>query len=155
MVNFTNLKILSLIDCKIHNLFFLSSPPLNSLKILNLQKNLISFFVDLNLLKLEELDLSYNNFNRNMMSGDDNNNIKKSLYINLPSLKKLNLSNNKIDDINLLSQFKIDSLKELKLNNNEIENITVLNNVPFRKLRTINLINNKISDISVFAELSF
>ena len=38
MINFTNLKILSLIDCKIHNLFFLSSPPLNSLKILNLQK---------------------------------------------------------------------------------------------------------------------
>jgi Leucine-rich repeat (LRR) protein len=155
MINFTNLKILSLINCKIHNLFFLSSPPLNSLKILNLQKNLISFFVDLNLLKLEQLNLSYNNFNRNMMSIDDNKNIKKSLYINLPSLKQLNLSNNKIDDIHLLSHFKIDSLKELKLNNNEIENITVLNNVPFRKLRTINLSNNKISDISVFAELSF
>lgn len=137
MINFTNLKILSLIDCKIHNLFFLSSPPLNSLKILNLQKNLISFFVDLNLLKLEQLDLSYNNFNHDMMTTEDNNNIKKGLYINLPSLKKLNLSNNKIDDINLLSQFKINSLRDLKLNNNEIENITVLNNVPFRKLRSM------------------
>ena len=155
MINFTNLKILSLTDCKIHNLFFLSSPPLNSLKILNLQKNLISFFVDLNLLKLEELDLSYNNFNHNMMTTNNNNNVKKSLYINLPSLKKLNLSNNKIEDINLLSKFKIDSLKDLKLNNNDIENITVLNKVSFRKLRSINLSNNKISDISIFAELSF
>ena len=161
IINFKNLKTLSLIDCKIQTLYFLNTVPLSNLKEINLQKNLISFFEDLNLLKLENFDLSYNTFNKNMLPYNDNNNNnyinekRYNLYINLPSLKVLNLSNNKIENINVLSQFKMQSLKELNLNNNEIENIDVLNNLTCGRLRRINLSNNKINDIKIFSELSF
>ena len=151
-INFINLKYLTLIDCKIQTIYFLNSPPLSSLREVNLKSNNISFFEDLVLSRLENLDLSFNNLNKNMLH---ENNRKNIININLPSLKILNLSNNKIEIIDILSQFKIESLKELYLNNNEIENVDVLNKVSCGKLKKLNLSNNKINDISIFSQLSF
>ena len=152
IINFTNLKRMSLIDCKIQSLSFLKCPPLLSLQEINLQNNNISYFEDLNLIKLEKFDLSYNNLNKDMSSENKKN---KIVYINLPSLKVLNLSNNQIEDISILSQFKIESLIELYLNNNEIVKINALNTISCGKLKKLNLRNNKINDISIFTQLSF
>ena len=152
IINFINLKKISLVDCKIQSLSFLNSPPFLNLQEINLQNNNISYFEDLNLIKLEKFDLSYNNLSKNMFP---ENNKNKIIYVNLPLLKVLNLSNNKIEDISILCQFKIESLKELNLNNNEIEKINALNNVSCGKLRKLNLRNNKINDISIFTQLSF
>ena len=151
-INFTNLKQLSLVNCKIQSLTFLNYPPLYNLQEINLQNNNISYFDDLYLNKLEIFDLSYNNLSKNMFS---ENNKQKIVDVNLSSLKILNLSNNKIEDISILCQFKIESLLELYLNNNEIENINAFNSISCGKLRILNLRNNKINDISIFADLSF
>ena len=152
IINFTNLKELSLTDCQIQYLNFLNTTPLENLQEINFSNNYISFLTDLNLYKLEKLDLSYNNLSKNMLSESNKN---KIININLPSLRILDLSNNKIEDINILSQFKIEGLKELYLNNNEIENIKALDNVSCGKLRKLNLSNNKINDISIFNHFSF
>lgn len=151
-INFRNLKELSLVDCKIQSLTFLRYPPLLNLRDINLQKNKITYFEDLFLIKLEKFDLSFNNLSKNMFS---ENNREKTVNINLSSLKILDLSNNKIEDICILSQFKIESLTELNLNNNEIENINVFKNVSCGKLQILKLVNNKINDIRIFTELSF
>ena len=151
-INFRNLNYLTLIDCKIKSFSFLNYPPFSSLKEVNLKNNYISFFEDLNLMKLEILDLSYNSLSKNMFPENNKNNI---INVNLPSLKILNLSNNKIEIIDILSQFNIESLKELNLYNNEIENIDVFNKVSCGRLKKLDLSNNKINDIGIFTELSF
>ena len=156
IINFTNLKMLTLIDCNIPDLKFFASIPFVNLQELNLQKNQIPFLEDINLLKLEKLDLSYNYLKKNMLPDKNSKNYKnKNISINMPLLKVLNLSNNKIEDISLLEKLKIDCLKELYLNNNEIDDIQLLKRVPFSKLKKINLSNNKINDINIFSELAF
>ena len=152
IINFTNLKYLSLNSCKINKIYFLNSVPLSNLLEVNLKHNNITYFEDLFLEKLEFFDLSYNSISKNMLH---ENNRSKIININLPALKVLDLSNNIIEDINILSQFRIESLNALYLNNNEIENIKVFNNVTCGKLKLLNLNNNKINDISVFSQLSF
>ena len=152
IINFNNLKQLYLIDCKIQTLSFLNSIPLAHLQEINLQKNKISYFENLYLYKLELFDLSYNNLNKNMLH---ENNIKKTINISLPSLRIFDLSNNKIENIDILCQFKIELLKELYLNNNDIQNIKAFDNVTCGKLKKLNLSNNKINDINVFTNLSF
>ena len=104
IINFNNLKQLYLIDCKIQTLSFLNSIPLANLQEINLQKNTISFFENLYLYKLELFDLSYNNLRKNMLH---ENNKKKIININLPSLRIFDLSNNKIENIDILCQFKM------------------------------------------------
>ena len=152
IINFTNLKYLSLNDCKIQRIYFLNSMPLSNLLEVNLKNNNISYFDNLSMEKLEIMDLSYNNLSKNMLYEKNKN---KIIHVNLPSLKILNLSHNKIEDLNILCQFKIESLHELCLNNNEIEDIKVFNNVTCGKLKRLYLSNNKINDISVFNQLSF
>lgn len=152
IINFTNLKILSLVNCNIQSLTFLNSVPLLNLQEINFKNNKIRYFVDLNLAKLEIFDLSYNNLCKNMIWEQNRNKIIK---VNLPKLTKLNLSNNEIEDINLLSQFNLESLKELNLNDNEIENINALNNMSCGKLKKLFLSNNKINNLNVLNELSF
>ena len=152
IITFTNLKILSLVNCQITNLKFLNSAPLSNLQEINLKNNKISYFVNLNLLQLVIFDLSYNNLSKNMLW---ENNKKKIINVNLPKLKKLFLSNNKIEDISILCQFNLESLKELKLNNNDIENIDVLSIVSCGKLKRLNLSNNKINNLNILTEISF
>ena len=152
IINFINLKYLSLNNCKINRIYFLNSIPLANLQEVNLNNNNISYLDNLFMEKLEFLDLSYNNISKNMLN---ENNRNKTINFNLPSLKVLDLSNNKIEDISILSQFKIESLNALYLSNNEIESIKVFNNVSCGKLQLLNLNNNKIYDLSVFNQLSF
>ena len=88
---------------------------------------------------LIELDLSNNKIN------DLNIIIEKdSLY----NLKKLNLSQNNITDISLLSKSKLNNLKVLNISSNKISNIDFLQlNTNFDKLETIDVSNNLINKL--------
>ena len=159
-IYFKNLKILNLTECKIQNLDFLNAYSFISLQEINLQKNNISYFVDLTLYKLEKLDLSHNNLKGTMINSilSDNNTyirLDKILTLNFPCLKKLNLSFNKIVHINLLTQFNSPELLELDLSYNEIKSIDSLQNVAFGKLIKLNLRNNNIKEIKIFDKLPF
>ncbi len=159
-IYFKNLKILNLTECKIQNLDFLNAYSFISLQEINLQKNNISYFVDLTLYKLEKLDLSHNNLKGTMINSilSDNNTyirLDKILTLDFPCLKQLNLSFNKIVHINLLTQFNSPELLELDLSYNEIKNINVLTYVPFGSLKNINLSSNKIEELNAFNKLAF
>ena len=164
IINFRNLKILVLTECHINNLEFINSNAFSNLQEINLQKNQISYFVDIIHYKLEKLDLSYNNLTRNMTKSQilenfDNNNsslrLSKILSLIFPKLKLLNLSHNKIQNINLLAQFNSGELKDLDLSYNEIKNIDVFGFVSFGKLKRLNLSFNKIEELNVFEKLAF
>ena len=69
---------------------------------------------------------------------------KDSLY----NLNNLNLSHNNITDISLLSKSKLNNLKVLNLNSNQITNIDFLQlNTNFDKLETVDLSNNLINKL--------
>jgi len=163
IINFRNLKILVLTECNIKNLEFINSNAFSNLQEINLQKNQISYFVDIIHYKLEKLDLSYNNLTRNMIKSeilenfDTNSSVRLSKILSLvfPRLKYLNLSHNKIQNINLLSQFNSGELKELELSYNEIKNIDAFGFVSFGKLKRLNLSFNKIEELNVFEKLAF
>ena len=164
IINFRNLKILVLIECHINNLEFINSNAFSNLQEINLQKNQISYFVDIIHYKLEKLDLSYNNLTRNMTKSQiqenfDNDNsslrLNKILSLIFPKLKLLNLSHNKIHNINLLAQFDSGELKDLDLSYNEIKNIDVFGFVSFGKLKRLNLSFNQIEELNVFEKLAF
>ena len=163
MINFRNLKILILIECNIQNMDFLNSYSFWNLEEINLQKNKISYFTELILYKLKKLDLSNNNLRKNMINPEINDTINndfsiklnKPFSIILPKLKILNLSFNKIENINILSQIQAEELKELNLSYNEIKNIDALNSVYFGYLKKINLSNNKIEELTTLKNLSF
>ena len=165
IINFRNLKILSLNECNIQNLEFINSFSFSNLKEINLQKNKISYFVDINHPQLEKFDLSYNNLRKNMVKQEIKENIdlgnmsslrlNKILSLVFPRLKFLNLSHNQIENINLLSQFISGELKELDLSYNEISNIDVFSFVSFGKLKRLNLSYNKIEELNVFDKFAF
>ena len=165
IINFRNLKILNLIDCNIKNLDFINSSAFSNLKEVNLQKNKISYFVDITHHKLEKLDLSYNNLKRNMVKPEINDisdlnfcstvRLNKYLSLFFPQLKYLNLSHNQIMSINILVQLNAVELKELNLSYNEIKNIDILKNVPFGKLKRLNLSYNKIEELKDLDNLAF
>ena len=164
-INFRNLKILILTECNIQNLDFINSNTFSNLQEINLHKNNISYFVDIVHHRLEKLDLSYNNFCKNMIKSEINDNneinvnssvrLKTILSLIFPKLKYLNLSHNKIKSINILSQINSGELKELDLSYNEIKNIDVLGFVSFGNLKRLNLSFNKIEELNVFEKLSF
>ena len=166
LINFRNLKILILNDCNIQNLDFINSYNFSNLEELNLKKNKISYFVDIIHYTLQKLDLSHNNLKKNMLKPEINdkiNNINngtsviliKMINLVFPKLFYLNLSYNKIDNINILNHFNANELKELDLSYNEIKNINVLTNVPFGSLKNINLSYNKIEELNAFNKLAF
>ena len=167
LINFINLKILVLNDCNIQNLDFINAFNFSNLEELNLKQNKISYLVDIIHYNLQKLDLSHNNLKKNMVKPEINDKIIKNInsvstvicnkIINLvfPKLYYLNLSYNKIDNINILNQFNANELKELDLSYNEIKNINVLTYVPFGSLKNINLSYNKIEELNALNKLSF
>ena len=63
----------------------------------------------------------------------------------------LDLSWNKISDINVLEKVKFENLQELSLNNNQISDIKVLEKVKFENLQLLYLDNNKIDKNKYFS----
>ena len=57
----------------------------------------------------------------------------------------MNLSYNKISDINIYEKVNFKELKELYLNNNKISDINILEKVNFKELKELNLCRNNIS----------
>ena len=74
--------------------------------------------------------------------------------IDLRSIKLLDLSGNKISNINFLDKKSFPSLEILNLNNNEINSIDILKNVSFPILKEIYLIKNNLSNIDILKELN-
>ena len=94
--------------------------------------------------------IKFNNFQiincDNCDLDDEHLNMLGYLFTN--KLKSLNLSDNKITDINVLNKNNIlINLENLDLSSNNIENINILNDCKFENLKKLNLSHNKISDI--------
>ena len=94
---------------------------------------------------ITELKLGYKNL------GD--NKLKNLTNINFDNLEKLWLSYNRISDIKFLEELKYPKLQTLDLSNNKIENINIFENTHFFNLRKLWLNNNLIKDISVFIKI--
>ena len=83
-----------------------------------------------------------------------NEGLKDLNKIKFKALNELNLSYNKISDINILEKVKFKELKVLDLGHNNISDIKVLENVKFEKLEKLNLGGNEISDKSLISLIS-
>ena len=76
---------------------------------------------------IPELDLSKTNLG--------NQRLKALSKIIFKGLNILNLNDNEISDINMLSVFNLPDLKELDLSDNKISDITILEKVNFKNLK--------------------
>ena len=117
---------------------YLSKLDFKELINLDLSENEILIYTDVlkgvNYQKLKELYLNIINF------------LEKE---SLKELEKLNLSHNKIFNIDILAKVNFKELKELDLSYNEISIINILEKVNFKELKELYLGNNNISDINV------
>ena len=75
--------------------------------------------------------------------------------INFKELKELYLYDNNISDIKVLEKAKFEKLIKLDLGKNKLLNINVLENVNFKELKKLNLSHNDISDIKVLEKVKF
>ena len=115
----------------------------------------------LNLINMEIGD----HFMKKIFEGIENNTIFRILkfsekiknakeVIDLKNIKIINLTGNKISNINFLGKKIFHSLEILNLNDNEINSIDVFRNITFPILKEIYLIKNNISKIDVLQELN-
>ena len=88
--------------------------------------------------KLEILDLSYCKINE-LVDIEE-----KDAYTKLDNLKKLDLSRNDLENIDILKNFNLTELKELNLECNKISDISVLEEIKFPSLHKLNIEHNKI-----------
>ena len=79
-------------------------------------------------------------------------NIESLCNINLPFLEFLNLSSNEIKNIEPLGEIYMKNLKYLFIQNNQIEDIKVFLNPDFPTLEILRLENNKINEYSLSFE---
>lgn len=70
----------------------------------------------------------------------------------LPHLKRLDVSNNRISDCNVLRIFQATKIEKLNLSHNNISNLDISSFMP--QLTHLSISNNNIEDFSVLAELS-
>ena len=86
---------------------------------------------------------------------NENNELPKNITVfdQFKNLKYLDLSYNKISDINILEKVNFNKLEELNLKDNEIRDITILEKVNFKQLQQLNLRNNEISDYSILEKI--
>ena len=73
----------------------------------------------------------------------------------LLNFKELNLSDNRIVNIDILEKVNLNSLEKLDLSYNEIFDINVLSKIDCKKIKELNLSGNRISDIKVLAKVNF
>ena len=93
-----------------------------------------------------------------ILKNNDIEDVSRLSKIDFPCLQKLDLSINKIKNINFLYEMKSENLKELYLDNNYINDICLLSKInpslksKFQKLEIISLKNNNLSQISLEEE---
>ena len=117
-------------------------PLLNLVKVINFSKNNINFFplILLSLPCLEELNLS-----RNLLTSFPSDNLNQNNVSNISqSLLILDLSNNKIEIFPLVIGF-FKNLKILNLTCNKIKDINVMENMKFENLVKFLIDDNQIS----------
>ena len=122
-------------------------------------------FKNLDQLLLEENDiqsidyLPKNNFGKSLkaldLSTNKISNIEALAKVDFPNLNHLFLTSNLITSIEIFAKVKFPHLIELNLSANKIESIAILSKVNFPKLIKLDLSKNQISDISVFESVKF
>ena len=126
--------------------------PLNEFIKLNYNDYLIKKFnleykVNIQNDKINKLDLRW--------KGLGDNGFEALCKIEFKELKELILYNNNISDIKPLMQAKFQNMEILDLSQNKISNINVLESVRFKGLKQLYLGYNDISDIKVFEKANF
>ena len=116
---------------------------------LNLKGKLLGneFLEDLNKFKFLELKELYLN-NNNII---DIKSLEKNIF---DKLKILDLSYNKITNIDSLKIINFKELKQLYLNNNNITDIKIFEDIKFNKLEILDLRWNKIDESKFFPVIS-
>ena len=122
-------------------------------------------FKKLDQLLLEENDiqnidcLRKNHFGKSLIALDLStnkiSNIEPLSQVDFPNLNHLFLTSNLITSIEVFSKVKFPILKELNLSSNKIESITVFANANFPQLIKLDLSKNQINDIKVFEKVKF
>ena len=121
-----------------------------------------NFIIKLNTLK----NISINNCKNIIIAEDVIKNMENLCLIKMTSidtlknikfreLKKLNLSNNILSEINILEEINLNKLIELNLSNTNISNIDILGKENFSILKILNLSKNQIFDISILEIVKF
>ena len=113
--------------------------------------------INLNGKKVENLDLEslcaiyYKNLKKMDLSNNNISNLEKIINLKSPNLQTLILKNNKIISIEPLKNIKSPNLKNMDLSYNEIQNIKPIDSIikNNKQLEIINLENNKIKDVEV------
>ena len=109
---------------------------------------------------IENIDcLSKNYFGKGLialdLSSNKISNIDSLAKVDFPLLNHLFLTSNQITSINIFSKVNFPSLKELNLSANKIESIKVLETVNFPELKQLDLSKNQITDINSLAKSKF
>ena len=145
-ININNTEIILVKDANIENtLFVLSKVKFKNLNYLYCQK-----------CSLEDNSLKYikNLYSKNLVSIDlSNNNLIEMETFNkeeaLSNLEKLDLNNNKIKNINHLTNCNFANLKKLNLSHNLISDITCMQGgLKFNKLKELDLSDNRIKKLN-------
>ena len=103
-------------------------------------------------LQIEDIDVKKIDLIHNKRIYDSLKNINK---IEFKNLEELDLTSNKISDINILQKLNFENLKILNLSYNYIQYINALKKVNFPNLKSLILRDNKISDINILEKLNF
>ena len=122
-------------------------------------------FKKLDQLLLEENDiqsiecLPKNNFGKDLIALDLStnkiSNIEPLAKVVFPNLHHLFLNNNQISSLDVLAKVNFPALIELNLSSNKIESINTFISVKFPQLKQLDLSKNQISDISPLAKINF
>ena len=122
-------------------------------------------FVKLTQLLLEENDIhninciEKNHFGKDLIALDLSTNkitdINPLAKVTFPNLHHLFLNSNLIASLDVFAKVNFPELKELNLSNNKIESLQVFKSVKFLQLKQLDLSKNQINDISPLAEANF
>ena len=108
------------------------------------------FGLNINDINIKELDL------RNRKIGNEGLKFLKKFQFEFKELEVLNLSYNKITDIQILENIQFKKLKELNLSNNDISDINVLEKKHFEKLEKLDLsFNHYLSSVKILEKVNF
>ena len=87
-------------------------------------------------------DLEKNNIEQLQLNNDDITDVSILTRIKWPKLEKLSLSHNNLKNIQFLNKMNMDNITQIYLDNNKINDISPLKNLQMGKLKSINLKNN-------------